>query len=114
MALREIWQKAKQGGPAAALLAASGALGLLAAASSYRLSLRLLEKRLPPATAALVATGCYLAAAAGTGVLGARRMREVPLPVPTETVKDASAAMADAAAERDATAPASGGLPPAH
>src|SRR5207248_9586283 len=95
-ALREMWQKAKQGGPAAALLAASGFLGLLAAASSYRLSLCLLEKRLPPATAALVATlGCGTAGACAA-VLAAQRMRQLPPPVPAETMREASAAVSDA------------------
>ena len=95
-ALREMWDKARQGGPAAALLAASGVLGLLAAASSYRLSLRLLEKRLPPATAALAAAVVYGTAAACAAVLGAQRMRELPLPVPAETMREASAAVAGA------------------
>jgi hypothetical protein len=47
--LRETWEKARRSGPPAALAAASGALALLAAASAYRLTLRLLEERLPPA-----------------------------------------------------------------
>ena len=104
-ALREMWQKAKQGGPAAALLAASGFLGLLAAASSYRLSLCLLEKRLPPATAALVATLGYGTAGACAAVLAAQRMRELPLPVPAETMREASAAVSDATTSTPAQQP---------
>lgn len=87
-ALRETWDKARQSAPVMGLLVASGALALLAAASAYRFSLRLLEKRLSPAGAALAATIGYGAAAAGAGVLGARRIRQVPLPLPTETARE--------------------------
>src|SRR5437588_7031920 len=86
-AVRETWEKARQEAPAVALLAAAGALGLFAAASSYRLSLRLLEKRLPPATAALVATAGYGVGAACAALLAVRWMRELPLPAPTETAR---------------------------
>ena len=68
-AVREMWDKARQQGPPAGLLAASGVLALFAAASAYRLSLRLLEKRLSPAAAALAATTGYGAAAAAAGIL---------------------------------------------
>lgn len=47
-ALAEMWAKARAGGPALGLLAVGGCCGRFAAASGYRLSLRLLEKRLPP------------------------------------------------------------------
>ena len=95
-ALRETWDKARQGGPAAALLAAAGILGLFATASFYRLSLRLLEKRLSPAMAALAAAGGYGAAAAAAGVLGYARLREAPLPLPTETARETADAVAEA------------------
>jgi uncharacterized protein (DUF1684 family) len=95
-ALRETWSKARQGGPAAALLAASGVLALFATASAYRLSLRLLERRLSPATAALVATSGYGAAAAVAGVLGYTRLRKVPLPLPAETARETAGAVAEA------------------
>ena len=52
-AQREMWEKAKESAPALALLGAAGTLGLLAAASAYRLTLRLLERRLSPASAVL-------------------------------------------------------------
>lgn len=87
-ALRETWDKAKLSGPAAGLLAASAALALFAAASSYRLSLRWLGKRMSPPAAALTAAIGYSAAAVGTGVLGARRLRQLPLPAPTGTVRE--------------------------
>jgi hypothetical protein len=95
-ALREMWDKARQGGPAAALLAASGVLALFATVSDYRLSLRLLEKRLSPAGAAFVATGGYGAAAAAAGVLGYTRPRKAPLPLPAETAREMAGAVAEA------------------
>ena len=95
-ALREMWDKARQGGPAAALLAASGVLALFATVSAYRLSLRLLEKRLSPAAAAFVATGGYGAAAVAAGVLGYTRLRRAPLPLPTETARETAGAVAEA------------------
>ena len=95
-ALRETWDKARQGGPAAALLAASGVLALFATVSAYRLSLRLLEKRLSPAAAAFAATGGYGAAAAVTGMLGYTRLRKAPLPLPTETARKTAGAVVEA------------------
>jgi uncharacterized protein (DUF1684 family) len=95
-ALREMWEKARQNGPAGGLLAAAGVLALLAAASSYRLSLRLLEKRLSPVAAALAATAGYGTAAAAAGVLGYTRLRKVPLPLPTQTARETAGAMAEA------------------
>jgi hypothetical protein len=103
-ALRETWQKAKQSGPSAMLLAASGMLALCAAASSYRLTLRLLEKWLSPAAAALTATVGYGAAAACAGVLGIRKLQGAPMPLPTQTVREASGAVADAASQKPAGA----------
>jgi Putative Actinobacterial Holin-X, holin superfamily III len=95
-ALLEMWRKTRQGGPAVGLLAASGALAAFAVASSYQLSLRLLEKRLSPATAAAVATMGYGAAAAAAGVLGVRLLRQLPLPLPTETARETTQAVAEA------------------
>jgi hypothetical protein len=96
-AQREMWEKAKQSAPAFALVAGAGVLGLFAAASSYRLSLRLLEKALPPAVAAFAATAGYGAGAACMGVLAARRIRELPPPFPAETAKRTGRAVAEAA-----------------
>jgi hypothetical protein len=95
-ALLEMWRKTRQSGPAVGLLAASGALAVFAAASSYRLSLRLLEKRLSPAAAATAATAGYGAAAACAGVLGVRMLRQLPLPLPTETARETTQAVAEA------------------
>ncbi|HEY2269875.1 MAG TPA: phage holin family protein [Streptosporangiaceae bacterium] len=95
-AVREMWDKARQQGPAAGLLAASGVLALFATVSAYRLSLRLLEKRLSPAAAALAATTGYGAAAAAVGLLGYARLRKAPVPLPTETAREAAGAVAEA------------------
>jgi hypothetical protein len=103
-ALREMWQKAKPSGPAVGLLAASGALAAFAVASSYRLSLRLLEKRLSPAAAAAAATLGYGVAAAGAGVLGVRLLRRAPLPLPTETAQQAKQAVTEVNREQAANA----------
>lgn len=98
-ARREMWDKLLASAPALGLLAASGALGLLAAASSYRLSLRLLEKWLPPATAAFVATTVYGGGATCAVVEGLRRLREVPPPFPTETAREVGAIAQETAAQ---------------
>lgn len=96
-AQREMWEKAKQGAPAFALVAGAGVLGLFTAASCYRLTLRLLEKALPPAAAAFAATAGYGAGAACMAVLAARRIRELPPPFPAETAKRTGRAVAEAA-----------------
>lgn len=98
-ALREMWAKAKASGPALGLLAASACCGLFAAASGYRLSLRLLERRLPPASAALVATLGYGAAAAGAATVAMQRLRQAPLPIPSGTARQAGQAVTAAAGE---------------
>jgi Putative Actinobacterial Holin-X, holin superfamily III/WS/DGAT C-terminal domain len=98
-AQREMWEKAKESVPALALLGAAGALGLLAAASAYRLTLRLLERHLSPASAAFTATVCYGAGAAGAAVAGGRRLRELPSPFPAETARQAGKTLTAAAAE---------------
>lgn len=103
-ALGEMWAKARASGPALGLLAVGGCCGLLAAASGYRLSLRLLERRLSPASAALVAALGYGAAAAGAATLGIQQLRQVPLPIPSGTARQAGQAAA-AAADQAAGAP---------
>jgi hypothetical protein len=83
----EMWAKAKAAAPAVALLALSATLGLAAAASAYRWNLRMLEKALPPSAAALMAVLAYGGAAAWTGSMGLQRLRQLPAPVPTDTVR---------------------------
>jgi hypothetical protein len=105
-ALREMAGRAKQGIPAAALLASAGVFGIFTIVSSYRLSLRLLERRLSPAAAAMVAVAGYGTGAACAAAAAAVQLRRTPLPVPSRTTRDASQAVASAAAESGATQPA--------
>jgi hypothetical protein len=98
-ALAEMWAKARASGPAPGLLAVGGCCGLFAAAFAYRLSLRLLERRLPPASTALTAALEYGTAAACATTLGIQRLRQVPLPIPSGTARQASQAVAAAADE---------------
>lgn len=101
IAQREIRDKAAEGAPALALAAAAGVLGLAAGASAYRLTLRLLERRLPPDVAALAAAFGYGAAAGGAAALAVARIRRLP-PLLPETASRASQAMAGAADEAGA------------
>lgn len=102
-AQQELWEKAKRDLPAAGLLAAAAAFGLLSAASSYRLSIRLLEKNLPPATAAFTAAAGYGLIAGAAAVAGLKLLGEAPPLLPTETAREAARTVADTAAR-----PASG------
>jgi Putative Actinobacterial Holin-X, holin superfamily III len=95
-ALHEMRDKARHYAPGVVLLAASGALGLMATASAYRLSLRLLEKRLPRTSAALIAVIGYSAAASAAGLLATQRLRNAPPPLPTQTARATSEAIAEA------------------
>lgn len=96
IAQREMRDKAVQSLPAIALAAAAAFFGLLTVASAYRLSVRLLEKRMSPAGAALAATLAYGAAAGGSGVLAAQQIRKLPSLFPAETARQTSEAVADA------------------
>lgn len=87
-AQQEMRDKAKQALPAAGLLAVAGAFGLLSAASIYRLSLRLLEKNLPPATAACTAAAGYGVIAGAAGAAGVVWLRELWPLVPAETARE--------------------------
>lgn len=73
--------------PGAGMLAAGGAAALFATASAYRLSLRMLEARMSPAKAALLATSIYGAAAAVLIPAALRQIKEGPAPFPAETVE---------------------------
>jgi hypothetical protein len=98
-AQREMWGKTKAAVPAIGLAGVAGVCAVMAAASSYRFSLRLLEKWLPPATAALLATIAYGGIASGVGVAAARGLRNVPPPFPTETARNVGALVAETATE---------------
>jgi hypothetical protein len=68
------------------LLAGAGALGGLAAGMSGVLVLRVLDRWLPPRTAALVVTSLYGAGAAGLAAAGVAELKRVGAPVPEETL----------------------------
>jgi hypothetical protein len=95
-AQREMLGKAKQALPALGLLAAAAFFGTLSAAASFRLSVRLLEKSLPPATAAFVATAGYGAAAGAAAAMGIQRLQAVQPLFPAETARDTARTVADA------------------
>jgi Putative Actinobacterial Holin-X, holin superfamily III len=86
-AQRETLDKVRDALPAIGLLGAAGLFGVLSAAASYRLSVRLLEKSLPPATAALVAAAGYGVAAGAAGTIAVQRLRPSTPLVPEETVR---------------------------
>lgn len=96
-AQQEMWDKAKQAMPAVALLGAAAFFGILTAAASFRLSNRLLEHVLPPATAALTATAVYGAAAGTAGALGVRRLQTTEPLFPARTAREAVKTAADTA-----------------
>ncbi len=98
-AQRELWTKVKDSAPAAGLVATTGVLAVLATASAYRCSIRLLEKRLPPATAALLGVVVYGAGAAGAAVAAVQRLRELPVPFPTETAHETANLLAESATD---------------
>lgn len=76
--------------PAAALLGTAGVLSTLCIASGHRWFLRALETRIPPATAALVATIGYGVAAGLTGGLAVQWFRQAAPPLPVDTVREAT------------------------
>jgi hypothetical protein len=88
---KEALGRVRQAWPAAGLLGAAGLFGVLTAAASFRLSIRLLEKSLSPATAALTATAGYAVAAGAAGAMGIQQLRAAPSVLPAETVKAATA-----------------------
>jgi hypothetical protein len=88
---KEALGKVRQAWPAAGLLGAAAFFGVLTAAASFRLSIRLLEKSLSPATAALTATAGYAVAAGAAGAMGIQQLRAAPSVLPAETVKAAAA-----------------------
>jgi hypothetical protein len=99
VARQEMMAKARAALPAAALAGGAAVLGWSAMAASYRLGLRLLEKKLPPASAALFATVLYGSAAAITGLAAIRQFRAMPPLFPTGAAQHASEAIADARAQ---------------
>lgn len=98
-AQQEMLDKAKQAIPAAGLLGAAAFFGLLSAAACYRLSIRLFEKALPPATAAFAAAAVYGTAAGGAAALGMQRLRTIQPLFPAKTARETAETVADTTAE---------------
>jgi hypothetical protein len=95
-AQREMLGKAKQALPALGLLGAAAFFGTLSAAASFRLSVRLLEKSLPPAAAAFAAAAGYGMAAGAAAVMGVQRLQAIRPLFPAETARDTARTVADA------------------
>lgn len=85
-AQQELTAKARQAGKGGALLAGAGLLGMLTVGTSAVLVVRMLDRWLPPRTAAAVATGLYGAGAGLMAVQGAVRLRRALPVVPEGTV----------------------------
>ncbi|MCP2334724.1 phage holin family protein [Actinomadura rupiterrae] len=98
-AQREMAGKARLRLPALRLGAVAGLLGACATAASYRASLQLLERKLPPEIASLIAAAVYGGGATGAAVLAAQRWRGHPLPLPTETAHQVVEVIADQASD---------------
>jgi len=98
-AQKEMLEKAKQALPAAGLLGAAAFLGLLSAAASYRLSIRLIEQVMPAPAAAFVAAAGYGAAAGVAAAVGIGRLREAGPLFPVGTAREAVRTVADSAAD---------------
>lgn len=96
-AQREMLGKVKEALPALGLLGAGVFFGVLSAAATYRLSVRLLEKVLPPATAASVAAAGYGVAAGAAGAIGIRQLRANQPLFPVQTVRQTVETAADTA-----------------
>ncbi|WP_083998626.1 phage holin family protein [Actinomadura kijaniata] len=96
-AQREMAEKARKRVPALRMGAVAGVLGTMAVAASYRMNLALLERKLPPEAAALVATAVYSGGASAAALAAMRRWRGLPTPLPTETAKQVAEIIQEAA-----------------
>src|SRR5579875_3074067 len=88
---QELWERAKELAPAAGLLALGAGLGVFAAASSYRLVLRVLEKLSTPGVAALLGTAGFGAGAAFALKAGMGQLKGAPVPFPVSAATEAAA-----------------------
>ncbi|MFC4053437.1 phage holin family protein [Actinomadura syzygii] len=84
-AQQEMLEKARRRVPALGLGVVAGAFGMLATAATYRMNVLLLERRLPPEVAALVAATVYGGGAGAAALAASRKWRGQPAPVPSET-----------------------------
>ena len=87
---QELFERAKELAPSLGLLALGGGMGLAAAASGYRLVLRILERMSTPAVAAFLATAGFGAGAAVALKAGVAQLQDAPLPFPVSTATQAA------------------------
>ncbi|TDD83392.1 phage holin family protein [Actinomadura rubrisoli] len=86
-AQREMAAKAKKSLPALRLGALAGTLGLVATAATYRMSVQLLERKLPPELASFVTAAAYGSGAGAAALAASRKWRGAPAPLPTDTAR---------------------------
>lgn len=96
----ETWDKAKALAPGLALVGLGGVMGAAAGASAYRLVLRVLERLLGPALAAMVATAGFAAAGAAALAAGREQLSDVSPPVPSQTARRAGEEVREVASAR--------------
>jgi hypothetical protein len=96
----EMTEKARTARPAAAMLSGAAVLGMLAAGTSATALVRALDRFLPPATSAVVATALLGGGAAALARAGAEQLRRVGPPVPERTVQSVKADVAAVAAPK--------------
>ncbi len=84
----EMKEKVRLGSRGVVLLGVTGVLGVAAAGTSTVLFVRILDRFLPPRTAAFAATLLLGGAAAGCGWLGYQELKPALPLLPTETIDD--------------------------
>ncbi|MBO2447393.1 hypothetical protein J4573_09875, partial [Actinomadura barringtoniae] len=96
-AQREMADKARLRVPAIRMGALAGVLGACATAASYRTSVLMLEKHLPPEIASFVAAIAYGGGAGCAALVASRKWKGLPAPLPTETAGKVVSVLADKA-----------------
>jgi len=100
----ELLDRLRQAAPAAALATVAAGCGVLAVASSYRLSMRVLEAMTSPGTAAVLALAGYGTAGIAAGQAARRRFAELGPLFPRDLVRQNAAVVSRAAGEAAAAA----------
>lgn len=85
-ARQEVIDRLKAAAPGIGLAGLAMGLGVVSAASSYRLGLRILERLMPPTAAALTATVVPVGLAAAAAVAAKRTLEQAPSPLPNDTI----------------------------